>query len=481
VASDEDTPPDPKTYPGKGWGLASFARVREWPEVVTAPLAAAGMLTLAILFGVGVFLIYSLIQRVIAAGADTVPAAGAALTAIAAIFGAAFFFWRTLVAHWQARANQDQVTIARESHYTTLFTKAVELLGSTREVKETLEVDDGAGGKRREAITKTEPNLEVRLGAIYALERIAQDSDRDHWPIMEVLCRYVRAPHNCGEPAPLLHAPEFGTSDHEKWVHSIRPARSDVQAAVGVIGRRSPKSFELERRRQQSIDLSDANLQRAHIAKGCFASAILERVTLDGAILGGSRMEFAFLFRAHIHGAYFDGANLENSIFDEADVAGSSFAQTNLSAAHMREARIYRSSFDGANLDIASADGSRFDSVSFAESSLVWTSFNNASLSRVKFVAANLTNASFKGAFLGQTLFHSGTLDGASFEGATFLRVGFFGVDLSKVRGLTQQYLEECLGDRYTGLPDGLQHPDHWSATRTSAGTALHMVDPYIS
>lgn len=34
--------------------------------------------------------------------------------------------------------------------------------------------------------------MEVRLGAIYALERIAA-TDRDyHWPIMETLCAYIR-------------------------------------------------------------------------------------------------------------------------------------------------------------------------------------------------------------------------------------------------------------------------------------------------
>jgi len=32
----------------------------------------------------------------------------------------------------------------------------------------------------------------VRLGGIYALERIANESEQDHWPIMEVLCTYVR-------------------------------------------------------------------------------------------------------------------------------------------------------------------------------------------------------------------------------------------------------------------------------------------------
>jgi hypothetical protein len=34
--------------------------------------------------------------------------------------------------------------------------------------------------------------LEVRLGGIYALERIARDSPTDHWTIIEVLSTYVR-------------------------------------------------------------------------------------------------------------------------------------------------------------------------------------------------------------------------------------------------------------------------------------------------
>ena len=45
----------------------------------------------------------------------------------------------------------------------------------------------------RETRQKTAPpNLEVRIGAIYALERIAQDSLRDHIQIMEILCAYIR-------------------------------------------------------------------------------------------------------------------------------------------------------------------------------------------------------------------------------------------------------------------------------------------------
>src|SRR5215470_12536472 len=65
--------------------------------------------------------------------------------------------------------------------------------------------------------------VEVRLGGIYALERIARDSpEPDHWPIMEVLTAYVR--------------------EHARWSESseeqVEPA-VDIQAVLTVLGRRS--------------------------------------------------------------------------------------------------------------------------------------------------------------------------------------------------------------------------------------------------
>jgi hypothetical protein len=62
--------------------------------------------------------------------------------------------------------------LQREGQITDRFTKAIEQLGAVN--------------------TDGRPKMEVRLGAIYALERIAHDSERDHWPIMEVLTAYVR-------------------------------------------------------------------------------------------------------------------------------------------------------------------------------------------------------------------------------------------------------------------------------------------------
>ena len=59
-----------------------------------------------------------------------------------------------------------RVRAAEEGQITDRFTKAIAQLG--------------------------DKEMAIRLGGIYALERIARDSEKDHGPIMEVLTAYVR-------------------------------------------------------------------------------------------------------------------------------------------------------------------------------------------------------------------------------------------------------------------------------------------------
>ena len=51
-----------------------------------------------------------------------------------------------------------------------------------------------ATGQLGAALNEGKPNIEVRLGGIYALNRISNDSPKDYWPIADVLTAYVR--HN---------------------------------------------------------------------------------------------------------------------------------------------------------------------------------------------------------------------------------------------------------------------------------------------
>src|SRR5262249_25666548 len=90
-----------------------------------------------------------------------------------ALFLGLFGTWQNLkVAQESTSTAQKALMVSQEGQITDRFAKAIEQLGATDQ--------------------KGEPKLDVRLGAIYSLERISNDSERDHWPIIEVLCTYVR-------------------------------------------------------------------------------------------------------------------------------------------------------------------------------------------------------------------------------------------------------------------------------------------------
>ncbi|MEO1312827.1 MAG: hypothetical protein AAFV27_03005 [Pseudomonadota bacterium] len=96
----------------------------------------------------------------------------------ATLIGAPFLVWRTWISQQQAMAAQDQaktssenLALARANAVNETFTKAIEMLG--------------AGATEA-------PILEQRLGAIYALERLARDNLNYHVQIMETFCAYLR-------------------------------------------------------------------------------------------------------------------------------------------------------------------------------------------------------------------------------------------------------------------------------------------------
>ena len=109
---------------------------------------------------------------------------------------------RVLAAEDNVRVGQDNVRVAEEGHITDRFTKAIAQLG------------DG--------------NMAIRLGGIYALERIAKDSKKDHGPIMEVLTAYVRENAPRQEEAPQT-APRAAADRHASDPHGSWAAGNDGQ------------------------------------------------------------------------------------------------------------------------------------------------------------------------------------------------------------------------------------------------------------
>src|SRR5216683_1752521 len=201
--------------------------------------------------------------------------------------------------------------LSREGQVTDRYTKAIEQLGSDK--------------------------LDVRIGGIYALERVARDSAKDQPTVMEVLTAFIR--EHSREPWPESDA------DSPEQERLTRP---DVQAAVTVVGRRDAKRDIL------SIDLTGAHLAGAHLAGADLTAARLSHADLTGAHFDGANLPGAHLPRAWLSRAGLTGAYLRN-----ADLAGAHFDGANLTRAGLSLAHLTGADLDGADLtdaDLTDAD-----------------------------------------------------------------------------------------------------------------------------
>ena len=238
---------------------------------------------------------------------------------LVAVIGAPFLVWRSVVA-------QKQVDVAEQGQITDRINKAIEGLGSEKTVRKIIEIPryqkensewkrdkedrlvpalrpDGIPLIDREIYEHTLPNLEVRIGAIYALERIAQDSSRDHIQIMEILCAYIRE----NAPVATLEPTEIPFD---------RPVpRIDIQTAVTVIGRRSLIQIEQEWKQEFRLDLRKTDLSGVSFINGNFSAALFI----------GSRIEAAFFRKTKLVGTHFDSALLNHSDFFNAELKGTVF------------------------------------------------------------------------------------------------------------------------------------------------------------
>ena len=153
--------------------------------------------------------------------------------------------------------------------------------------------------------------LDIRIGGIYALERIARDSARDHATVIEVLAAFLRE-HSQDDD---VNAPATA-EELERDPDAVGWPRSDLQAALTVIRRRDPHHDT------DPIDLSRARLRRSDLARADLTGAFLGHTDLRGAYLAGADLTSARLVRAQLAGANLTGANLTGADLTGADLDG---------------------------------------------------------------------------------------------------------------------------------------------------------------
>ena len=234
----------------------------------------------------------------------------AARTTLAQIIGGAFVLlgvfatWYTVrISQRTLRISQDNLKVAQdtmnatqEAQFTDRFTKAINQLGDKQ--------------------------LDVRLGGIYALERLGKESPEDRAPIVEVLTAFVRthAPvtretghldcESSTSYVPIIHNGKvtgLHTVDH--MPRTVWPPR-DVSAILKILDK-GVITHQVE------IGLNNTDLECAYLAD----------YHLEGVRMQHTHLENAWLFGTHLNGAFLQGlvatnAMFEGATFQDADVRG---------------------------------------------------------------------------------------------------------------------------------------------------------------
>lgn len=353
-------------------------------------------------------------------------------TATIALLGVAL----TLVRIWQ---QERQTKTAEQGLITDRINKAVEQLGAEKVVKRPSDTIIKKNTPPHDLLPLVNtsvlselsvPNIEVRIGAIHALERISKDSPRDHSAIMDIICSYIRENSTIDSSIvfPLkpwngikeyrdidiieLHRTErtsrFGdhwsAGEATKWKSNITPLRVDIQTALNVIGRRGKKNL-YSQNVNQKLNLSKCNLQGANFENLDISYINFTESKFDGSYISncrciGSTFDNSSMAAVDIHNSLwefssFDSTNFEGTQITENNFENCAFMSAILVGSNFRSNRISRSLFGGAKMEGTFISKSRFLECDFRRTEMQGIHYNSSIFRECRFVRAQLSDSRF--------------------------------------------------------------------------------------
>jgi hypothetical protein len=175
--------------------------------------------------------------------------------------------------------------------------------------------------------------VDVRLGGIYALERIAHDSPADRPAIAEVLAAFVRS----HAPSPPSLPGQYVATAPIHEVPELRARAPDVQASLTVLGR-GGFAGRGDRLDLRAVDLRHAHLSGAHLEGANLFRARLERARLSNALFEKANLCEARLEFADLRGAQLEGAVLRGALLEGASLRSTQLGLADLGGAWLRGA-----------------------------------------------------------------------------------------------------------------------------------------------
>jgi uncharacterized protein YjbI with pentapeptide repeats len=383
---------------------------------------------------------------------------------LAAAFGAPFVAWRSIVAHRTA-------DITQHGQVTDRINTAVQGLGADKTVKDP---DDPDGAER------TAPNMEVRIGSIYALARIARENLSFHVQIMQILCAYVRE-NSKAEGAVPFKMPKMPGEDVEEgglravwrlwkadldvyisaFKQSLKP-KTDIQTVLEVLGRRTPE--------QQAREAGWPNSDK----DGVFVFATIPKLVAypkdynPAAHAAWAKQMAAFKsdvgdrFRAYT-GYRLD---LRKTNLQGYDLSNLNFRGARFNLAQMQAADLTGAQIQGATLSYAQMQWATLSHAEMQGADLTFAEMERADLRNARMQGADLSNAQMSGADLGYAEMQGADLSNAQMSKETDLTDAVLtgalvkSVDEATIE-LLRPFWSDIFADGTVVVPKG-ERPAHW-------------------
>jgi uncharacterized protein YjbI with pentapeptide repeats len=245
-------------------------------------------------------------------------------------------------------------------------------------------------------------SVEVRLGGIYALQRLMQDTPGEQPTVIAVLCAFVR------DETASIATPQ-------------KPAAyqlpTDVQAALTVVGtRKTAKDGSTT-----VLDFDDARLINAQLQQQDFGNADFSKALLGDANLSGANLSDANLSGANLDDANLSDANLHDANLTDANLALASI--TSVSMVSMAGPHQFLGVANGGLVNLTGAD--------FTDADLLAANLSGEDLAGDNLTRATLENANLSGADLAGADLADANLAIADFVGADLAKANLAGADLT--------------------------------------------------
>ncbi len=282
---------------------------------------------------------------------DFINAENSARATLAQIIGGVIVLVGLYYTSENLKNSQKTLEATQERQITESLTKAIDQLGSDKP--------------------------DITIGGIYSLGRVARDSQRDHWSLMQVLFAYVQrvAPlkeTEIGRIATLCDASELP----EDGIIYETPS-SNIQAVMDVLNNRK---YEYEASQNQFVNISRSNLRRAYLQGARLENAhfigddmkgiALVDSHLEGARLNYSRLSFATLERAFFNRSQLIGTCLVRANLINAHLESANLTDADLRYAIMNELDLTRATLTRANLkgtDLSNVKGLKWEQIQAAQ------------------------------------------------------------------------------------------------------------------